>query len=233
MAHRVDPHRRRLLGAAAAAFGLAWIGAPGTLAAQLLRTPPQSRGPFYPVELPLDRDNDLVTVAGRPGIAQGEVANVVGRILDERGRPVVAARVEIWQCDAHGRYRHPWDRRDAPLDPNFQGYGQFITGADGAYRFRTIKPVPYPGRAPHIHFAISGPGFEPLITQMYVAGAPENQRDFLLNGIPDPKARQRLIVPFERAVGDPSATLLARFDIVLAADGRLGRPTPEYLRLRG
>lgn len=233
MSHRVDPHRRRLLGAAVSAFGLALIGAPGTLAAQLLRTPPQSRGPFYPVELSLDKDNDLVTVAGQAGIAKGEIANVVGRILDERGRPLAAARIEIWQCDAHGRYRHPWDRRDAPLDPNFQGYGQFITGADGAYRFRTIKPVPYPGRAPHIHFAISGPGFEPLITQMYVAGAPENQRDFLLNGIPDLKARQRLIVPFERTVGDPSAALIARFDIVLAADGRFGRPTPEYLGLKG
>lgn len=233
MAHPLDPQRRRLLGAAASAFGLALIGAPGTLAAQLLRTPPQSRGPFYPVELPLDRDNDLVTVAGRSGIAKGEIANVVGRVLTERGRPVADTRIEIWQCNAHGRYHHPWDRRDAPLDPSFQGYGQFVTGADGAYRFRTIKPVPYPGRAPHIHFAISGPDFEPLITQMYVAGAPENERDFLLNRIPDPRARQRLIVPFEPAAGDPSAALMARFDIVLAADGRFGRQTPEYRRLRG
>lgn len=234
MTHRVDSMRRRVLGAALSGVGLALVGAPArTLAAHLKRTPRQSRGPFYPAELPLDKDNDLVTVAGRPGIARGEIADVVGRILDDHGRPLANAQVEIWQCDANGRYRHPWDRRDAPLDPNFQGYGQFLTGPDGGYRFRTIKPVPYPGRAPHIHFAISGPGFEPLITQMYVAGAPENERDFLLNGIPDPRARQRLIVPFGKAAGDEGGSLVARFDIVLAADGRFGRPTGEYRRLKG
>lgn len=221
MSCEVDRVRRRLIGTALSVFGVTLVGAtPRALASQLMRTPPQGRGPFYPLELPLDRDNDLVTVAGRSGIAKGQIANVVGRVLDERGRPVSRARIEIWQCDANGRYRHPWDRGGAPLDPNFQGYGQFVTAADGAYRFRTIKPVPYTGRAPHVHFAIGGPDFEPLITQMYVAGAPENERDFLLNSISDPKARERLTVPFALDPGTPLNELLARFDIVLAADGR-------------
>jgi protocatechuate 3,4-dioxygenase beta subunit len=200
-------------------------------AEKLLRTPPQTRGPFYPQELPLERDNDLVTVGGGSGLARGEIATVAGRVLDESGRPVRQARVEIWQCDVNGRYRHPWDRRDMPLDPNFQGYGQFVTGADGAYRFRTIKPVPYSGRAPHIHYAISGPGFEPLVTQLYVAGAPENARDGVLNGIADPRARRQVIVDFERPPGRPGGELQARFDIVLAADGRHGARDPEYRRL--
>ena len=231
MSHRMEPTRRRMLHAGLAAVGLALASRPlPAWAAQLLRTPPQSRGPFYPLELPLERDNDLVTVAGGSGPAKGEIANVVGRVLDDNGRPVRQARVEIWQCDANGKYRHPWDRRQVPLDPNFQGYGQVVTGPDGGYRFRTIKPVPYPGRAAHIHFAISGPGFEPLITQLYVAGAPENAADFLLNGISDPQARQRLVVVFERPAG--SAELLARFDIVLAGDGRFGRRSPEYEQLR-
>lgn len=217
MTQNIDSGRRRLLGAAVSVLGLGLIGG---AAYGRVPTPPQTRGPFYPVELPLDRDNDLVRIKGHGGIAGGEISNVVGRILDENGRPVREARVEIWQCDVNGRYHHPWDRRNAPLDPHFQGYGQFVTGADGGYRFRTIKPVPYPGRTPHIHFTISGPGFEPLITQMYVEGAPGNEGDFVLNRIRDPKARASVIVPFER-VGD-SPELLARFDVVLAADGRFG-----------
>lgn len=216
MSRIISVSRRRLMGVALSAFGLALTGHPGVRAAQQQLTPSQSRGPFYPLQLPLDKDNDLVKVSGRPGIAKGEVAHLVGRILDERGRPVSDARIEIWQCDANGRYHHSRDRRNAPLDPHFQGYGRFITGQDGVYRFRTIKPVPYPGRAPHIHFAISGANFEPLITQMYVAGAPENEWDFLLNSIPDPQARQRLLVAFEKTADDPEAELIGYFDIVLA-----------------
>ncbi len=197
-------------------------------AASLVPTPGQTRGPFYPSELPLDRDNDLVQVAGRPGIARGQVTNVIGRVLTEDGRPVAGARVEIWQCNAHGRYHHPLDQRDAPLDPHFQGYGQTVTGADGAYRFRTIKPVAYPGRAPHIHYAVTGPGFGPLVTQLYVEGEPGNARDPVLNSIRDPRARRSVIVPFVPDPTSPRCELLARFDIVLAGDGRLGRADAEY-----
>lgn len=213
----VEWSRRHLLGTAVSIIGLTLAGpGPVVLASHIMRTPSQTRGPFYPLQLPLDKDNDLTTVTGRSGVARGQVAHVVGRVLNEHGQPVPKARVEIWQCDANGRYRHPGDRDGAPLDPNFQGYGEFVTGPDGGYRFRTIKPVPYSGRAPHIHFAVSGSGVAPLVTQLYVEGAPENPQDFLLNGITDPDARRRLIVPFH---GDPalrSGELVARFDIVLA-----------------
>jgi protocatechuate 3,4-dioxygenase beta subunit len=216
MSH-LDPVRRRLLLTAAAAGFL--VPSPWCRADAAALTPRQSRGPFYPSELPLDSDNDLVQVAGRSQPAQGTVSHLSGRITDERGRPMRGAQIEIWQCDAHGRYRHPRDRGARAPDPNFQGYGRFTTDPDGRYRFRTIKPVPYPGRAPHIHVAIRGPGFEPLVTQMYVDGAPENRWDFLLNSIRDPKLRQLLIVPFEPFAGSDAA-LAAQFDIVLAADGR-------------
>jgi protocatechuate 3,4-dioxygenase beta subunit len=223
------PTRRQLVGGGLSLLGAALAIRP-TLghALALIRTPSQSRGPFYPTQLPLDHDNDLVQVAGRPGLARGRITNVIGRVLTESGRPVAGARVEIWQCNAWGRYHHPRDTRDAPLDPNFQGYGQTVTGPDGAYRFRTIKPVPYPGRTPHIHYAVSGPGFGPLITQLYVEGEPGNEHDVLLNSIRDPRARQSLIVPF---VPDPDSArgeLVARFDLVLADDGRLSRADDEY-----
>jgi len=207
--------RRRILLTTASVTGLAlavpaWAG--------LLRTPPQALGPFYPQQLPLDDDNDLVSVAGQSGIARGEICNLHGRIVDETGQPLAAARVEIWQCNAFGRYHHPGDRGERPLDPNFQGYGRFVTGSDGGYRFRTIKPVAYPGRAPHVHFAITVAGQPPLITQMYVAGAAENAGDGLLQSVRDPLARAALIVPFEQPAG--GGNLLARFDIVLAKPGR-------------
>lgn len=211
---------RRLL-LAAGSLGLSGLAvAPATMAG-LLPTPPQSRGPFYPRTLPLDSDNDLVTVAGRPALASGVITDLTGHVRDERGRTVAGARVEIWQCDAYGRYHHPWDRRDVPLDKNFQGYGGFTSGADGGYRFRTIRPVAYPGRAPHIHFAVTAPGAERLITQMYVAGAKENSRDGLLNRIRDPKLRQRLIVDFVPAPGGLGRQL-AKFDIVLASGETTG-----------
>ncbi len=215
----VDKSKRRLLTGSLSALGVVTLATAGRLpAAELLRTPPQSRGPFYPLSLPLDSDNDLVAVKGASALAKGEISNVVGRVLNERGRPIERARVEIWQCNANGRYHHVRDSGGRALDPNFQGYGQFVTGADGAYRFRTIKPVPYPGRAPHIHFTISGPGFEPLTTQMYVAGAPENARDWILNSVGDQRARESLIVNFAPHAETPGE-LVANFDIVLGAAG--------------
>jgi protocatechuate 3,4-dioxygenase beta subunit len=126
------------------------------------------------------------------------------------------AIVEIWQCDANGRYIHRLDDRRVPRDPGFQGYGRFRTAADGAYRFRTIKPVPYPGRAPHIHAAVRAPGKHRLTTQLYVKGAPENPWDWLLNAVEDDAARERLIVDFKPAEDSTTAALQARFDVVLA-----------------
>lgn len=216
------PRRRVLAGSLTALGLLAVVPLTRTYAQQLLRTPPQTAGPFYPMSIPLDSDSDLAMVNGQAQIAKGQISNVVGRVLDERGRPIQQARVEIWQCDANGRYHHSRDNRNVPLDANFQGYGRSTTGADGVYRFRTIKPVPYPGRAPHIHFKIAGPGIEALTTQMYVAGAPENEGDWILNSISDARIRNSLIVKFEPH-GDTPGELLAKFNIVLAADGRFGK----------
>ena len=207
---RID--RRRWLGSAlAAGLGLA---APRAPAAELPGTPSQTRGPFYPHEPPLDADADLVRVGGRDTLARGVITHLGGVVRDSRGRPAPGALVEIWQCDANGRYHHPWDRRNAPLDENFQGYGRTRTGAAGRYRFRTIRPVAYPGRAPHVHFTIKGHGFEPLTTQMYVQGAPENAYDGLLNRIGNPARRASLIVPFEPHP-ELAGELTARFDVVL------------------
>ena len=139
--------RRLLFGqvGAAALVGAGLFARPAW-AQRLAPTPPQTEGPFYPVEFPLDSDADLVQVKGRAERARGIVAYLEGRLVTEDGRAVTGARIEIWQCDANGVYHHPGDRR-GPADPNFQGYGRTETGADGVFRFRTIKPVVYPGRA--------------------------------------------------------------------------------------
>jgi len=204
--------RRRLLQTAASVLVLL---IPGAAASPATPTPAQPRGPFYPDRLPLDKDNDLVRVEGRDDLASGEITDLWGNVLDVNGRPVEGALVEIWQCDANSRYIHRRDDRRAPRDPNFQGYGRFETAADGRYRFRTIKPVPYPGRAPHIHVAVRVPGSRRLVTQMYVKGAPENRWDWLLNGVADDAARERLIVDFKPAEEPARAKLRAQFDIVL------------------
>ena len=204
-----DFTRRHLLLAGAA------LGLTASKATALVLTPTQTRGPFYPLALPLDRDNDLVTVAGQ-GLAKGEIVNVAGQVLDTQGQPVPGALVEIWQCDVFGRYHHPGDRRNVPLDPNFQGYGQYTTGTDGGYRFRTIKPVPYPGRTPHIHFQVSGSGITTLVTQMYLADVPENDKDFIYKRIRDAQARASVTVDF--AAGSDGLPL-GRFDIVLQKTG--------------
>ena len=220
-----DLRRRRLLGAAAGSLAGSLAGGllvPRTVAAApaLRPTPMQSAGPFYPDRLPDDSDWDLVHVAGRSQPARGEVTELVGRVVDDRGRPIRGARVEIWQCDANARYHHARDPGRQPRDPGFQGYGRTTTGDDGGYRFLTIHPVPYPGRTPHVHFAVHGAGLErPLVTQMYVAGHPGNAGDFLLRRVPD-GLRDLLLVPFEPAAGE--ARWRAEFRIVVAGSGVLG-----------
>ncbi|MGH6899741.1 MAG: intradiol ring-cleavage dioxygenase [Geminicoccaceae bacterium] len=211
------PTRRHLVISATA---LAGLGALPAGAATLLPTPPQSAGPFYPLTLPLDADNDLVEIAGRPERAAGTILHLGGRVLDPDGRPARGARIEIWQCDALGVYHHPRDPR-GPADPNFQGFGTTAVTGDGGYRFRTIAPVPYPGRTPHIHFRITGPAFEPLITQMYVAGHPLNAEDGSYRRLGE---RASLVtVRLEPAPGlEPQAKSGAKramFDIVLGPDG--------------
>jgi len=206
--------RRRLLQGAAALGTVGLIGAPARAA--LLPTARQGMGPFYPDRLPLDTDNDLVRIAGRDAGALGDVSHVFGTVRDTAGRALTGAQVEIWQCDARGRYIHSADARRGGSDDAFQGYGRTLTDADGGYRFRTIRPVPYPGRAPHIHVLVTTPDGRRLVTQMYVAGAPENARDRLLNGVRDPAQRAALIVEFAPAPQFEADALGGRFDIVLA-----------------
>jgi len=206
--------RRRMLelfAGCAAAFSLGGRAR----AARLPSTPQQTAGPFYPLSIPADSDNDLVKVAGHDGIAKGSITYVSGRVLDPDGRALRGARVEIWQCDSNGRYHYVRDRAEPPLDDNFQGYGQTVTDETGGYRFRTIRPVPYPGRTPHIHFAVLAPELPRFTTQMYVAGEPLNERDGVLMGVRDPAARARLIVPLRPAPELEANALAGTFDIVL------------------
>lgn len=211
---KADQNRRRLLAALAGML----VATPSLAARRLLATPAQSAGPFYPVELPLDDDNDLTRVAGRAGIAAGRLTELTGRVQDLNGRPVADARIEIWQCDANGRYRHPGDRGRAVRDENFQGHGHTISDAAGRYRFRTIRPVPYPGRTPHIHMAVLAPQAAPLVTQLYIEGEPRNAGDFLFNRVP--VERRHLVQAQFLAADMPGVELQARFDLVLGgADG--------------
>ena len=201
--------RRRFLTTSA---GILLAGATAPLAAALTPTPRQSAGPFYPVELPLDDDNNLVQVAGREGLAQGRHADLTGRLLDSAGRPVAGRRIEIWQCDANGRYRHPRDPGNRDPDPAFQGHGHTRTDGEGRYRFRTIRPVPYPGRTPHIHVAVLMEGERPFVTQLYVADEPRNDSDFLFRSIPVEK--RGLVTAAFRPAGEGDL-LRAEWDIVL------------------
>jgi protocatechuate 3,4-dioxygenase beta subunit len=202
----------------AAIAGAAVFGAPSLLRAAeaLPPTPAQTPGPFYPLSYPADSDNDLVHVAGHAEPANGTVTRVAGHILDRAGQPLSGARVEIWQCDQNGRYHNVRDSSSGrPPDDNFQGFGRIVTDAAGGYSFTTIRPVPYPGRTPHVHFAVMAPGLPRLVTQMYVAGEPLNERDPILQGVRDPAARARLIVLLRPAPEIGQSALAADFDIVL------------------
>ncbi len=206
--------RRRFLGGLAAAGGVL-LTAPGAFADELVRTPKQTEGPFYPNKLPLDTDNDLLIVNESITPAVGKVTHLTGRVLDAKGNPVRNALVEIWQCDARGVYLHTADSGRKERDTNFQGFGRFLTGSSGEYYFRTIKPVPYPGRTPHIHFKVKKAGKELLTTQCYVKGEPGNNRDFIYLAIRDPKARAAVTVDFAPLKESRIGELTARFDVVL------------------
>jgi protocatechuate 3,4-dioxygenase beta subunit len=203
--------RRHLLFAAA---GGALLASSALALAERLLTPRQTLGPFYPDQLPLDRDNDLVLVEGQAEPARGIRVQLHGLILDGRGQPLAGALVEIWQVDANGIYLHSRGGDRQRRDPGFQGYGRFTTGADGRYRFRTVRPVAYPGRTPHIHLAVTLPGLPRFATQCYIRGEPQNSRDGLLNAIRDPQLRELLIVPFAPVSGRVDEQV-ARFDVVL------------------
>jgi protocatechuate 3,4-dioxygenase beta subunit len=185
-------------------------------AEQRVLTPSQTEGPFYPTQFPPDTDNDLVVVRGAATRAQGVVTHITGRVLTADGRPIAGAQVEIWQCDAHGRYLHPASDGRQPRDTGFQGFGRALTGPDGAYTFRTIRPVAYAGRTPHIHFAVASPSSR-LVTQMYVAGEPLNARDGVYAAIRDRRQREAVTVRLDAGSGIEAGALAGQFDIVLRA----------------
>jgi protocatechuate 3,4-dioxygenase beta subunit len=214
------PSRRSLLLSGGATLATIGLSAPPVLiAARLMPTPAQTEGPYYPQALPQDTDADLLRFAGAAGPPEGAPTLVSGRVLDTGGRPIAGARVEIWQCDAHGRYHHvARESGPRPPDPNFQGFGRVMTDAEGRYAFQTIRPVPYPGRTPHIHYNVVAPDRRRLITQLYVEGEAGNATDFALQGVRNAQARAMLIRPFRPApeAGLGPRGLSATFDIVLA-----------------
>ena len=185
--------------------------------APLLRTPDQILGPFYPLNRTADETTDLAKSPSRPGRADGELLKVEGQVLTLTGRPVAGARVEIWQANSLGKYRHPSDTTPVPIDPNFDGFAVLKTDRQGRYEFRTIKPGAYRTphgdiRPPHIHFMVDF-GADRLITQLYFAGEPGNATDRWLQAAPQPDL---LIVALEDcAAGSSSASKIAKFDIIL------------------
>ncbi len=204
--------RRQMVVGGAALTSLAASARSQSLAA----TSSQDLGPFYPIIRPADHDADLTGLKGRSGTAAGQPINVLGRIVDARGNPVRGAQVELWQCNAAGRYDHPGDRANpSALDPNFQGFARLATDADGEFKFRSVKPkdydTPIGRRTPHIHFSIDGKR-ERLVTQMYFPGEPLNDSDFLLrNAAP----RESVIAEaIDRLSNDPQA-LAYRWTVVL------------------
>ena len=206
------PDRRRFL--RHLGLGTALCTVPGAFAQELIRTPQQTEGPFYPDHLPLDTDNDLIIVNDALTPAVGEITHLSGRILDARGRPLRNALVEIWQVDNNGVYLHSKDTH-AAREKNFQGFGRFLTGSTGEYYFRTIKPTLYPGRTRHIHFAVKTKGREKWTTQCYVKGEPRNEKDGVYAGIKDPKARASVTIDFAAIPASRIGELTARFDIVM------------------
>ncbi|MCU0938287.1 MAG: protocatechuate 3,4-dioxygenase [Burkholderiaceae bacterium] len=213
--------RRHALAALVSLPAAATAQAPG---AAVLRppTPRQSLGPFYPrtpEERPRETDADLVVVQAERVLSRGVPLYLTGRVLDRSGTPVPAARIEIWQCDANAVYHHPAGGAEAERDPNFQGYGQTLTESDGAFHFRTIRPVAYPGRTPHIHVRVEARGRATLATQLYLAGEAGNARDFLFRQLSVEERAQLTLAmrPTESAHPLAQATAVsAAVDLVLA-----------------
>ena len=201
--------RRRLIAAMVAAGFAPWqrLLAENKL---LPVTPSDAEGPFYPVDIPRDSDNDLLRVLGMDDNSPGQLAYVHGTVVDRRGTPIDGARVEIWQCDQGGVYHHPGD--PGRPDARFQGFGAMVTNRAGSYHFRTLRPVPYTGRTPHIHYRVIAPGFDRLTTQLYAAEEAErNARDPLYNRH-TPQEQTLLTTAFRKVNG---GSVAAEFNIVL------------------
>ena len=198
--------------------GIAAFSAPDAFAQHLVETATTTEGPFYPDKLPLDTDNDLLILNDAITPAVGSITLLTGRVLSPSGPPIRNAFVEIWQTDTTGSYVHTAGRQPTGNDRNFQGYGRFLTDAQGRYYFRTIKPVSYTlqgiFRTAHIHFAISRSGRRVFTSQMLVEGEPGNARDGLLRRM-SPDALKTLLVPFTPVPASRVGELAANFDVVL------------------
>lgn len=206
---------RRTFVGAAAAFGI--VGP--ARASEKIITPPQVEGPFYPYDLPLVHDTDLVQVRAGDASALGQVAHLFGTARGWSGRPIEGLLIELWQCDANGKYHHPADSEQRKPDPRFQGYGRTVTGKDGSFRFRTIQPVSYAAgpnlvRTPHIHLAASFRGVRRLTTQLYVEGEPLNDTDSELGKLL-PVQRPALIRPWTDGSSIEPGALQAHYDLLL------------------
>ncbi len=212
------PSRRLFLGAMGA-VGAGFFTTPGLFAEQLmLPTPRLTEGPFYPDKLPLDQDNDLIIVGDSTTPAVGDITHLTGRVMTASGAPLKDATIEIWQCDAHAVYLHSSDSgpKAKQQDKNFQGFGRFTTGTDGEYRFRTIKPIPYPGRpAPHIHVKVKQGDRELLTTQILIRGHQGNLRDGVYAGTRDLIDRELVLADFEPIKDSKIGEYSCVFDIVL------------------
>jgi len=210
--------RRALVRLAAIAGGLGLSPFFSGAASADLRmlTPGQISGPYYPKTKPRDRDWNLLSVDGG-GPPDGVPLELTGVVTSTAGRPLPAMAMEIWQCDARGVYDHPRADNHADFDRRFQGYGTAETDENGAYRFLTIVPVPYPGRPPHIHVRIRRPdGTETLTTQLYIKDHPENERDGLLALMLFPGQDKLLIDLREAAVEGGLSGKAATFDFVVS-----------------
>ena len=209
LCERRDFLKRATLGSAA------FFTVPGVFAEALTETPPMTEGPFYPDKLPLDTDNDLLRINDGITPAVGAITHLHGKVTDLKGNPVSNARVEIWQVDHNGAYIHSKDggltgpKRDA----NFQGFGRFMTGRDGRYYFRTIKPVPYGPRTPHIHVAVYRGNKRALTTQCFIHGDNGNAKDGLIKRLGDPV--KHLMVKFAPIPNSKAGELSGEFNIVL------------------
>lgn len=198
------------LGLAALAFYT-----PGVMAEELVKTPKMTEGPFYPDKLPLDTDNDLIVLNDSLTPAVGQITHLSGKILSSAGSPIRNAVVEIWQVDNNGAYLHSGTGNKDKRDKNFQGFGRFVTSSTGEYYFRTIKPVPYPARTPHIHMMVKIKGQPKFCTQCFIKGEPQNEKDGVLRAIKDVKARDSVIVDFKPVSNSKLAEVAAQFNVVM------------------
>ena len=191
------------------------MATPGLLAEELIKTPPLTEGPFYPDRMPLDTDNDLLVISDKTDLAIGTVTHLTGRILSSSGEPIRNALVEIWQCDNNGAYLHTRSSNAEKRDASFQGYGRFLTDQKGQYYFRTIKPVAYPGRTPHIHYKVTKGNQHLLTTQMLIKGDARNEKDGIFRVIKEAKIRDSLMAEFKAIEKSKIGELTANWDVVL------------------